>query len=381
MMRDFAFLMLILSGFSLLSAQVPIPADLYNVTTTLDSRAATFENPSGERGAGGHSASHLGIGRKGSPARLIEAGETVTLLDASGSGTVHHIWMTGEWTNFSWLADSSRQTLLRSTVIRAYLDNQASPSIECPLGDLMGFAHAKFTSYQSAVHSIGSNGAFNLWLPMPFTKHARITLSNESQKSFTLFYQIDYTLNDPHPQDVGRLHVSFRRENPTTLLKDFEVMPKRIGKGRFIGAVLGIRALEDSWWGEGEIKVFKDGDTTFPTICGTGSEDYIGLSYGMQETTFLYHGCSLNRDWSADTGEGFVSMYRWHILDPIYWQKECSVTIQQIGWNNQKSGLPNSGLYERRDDWSAAAFWYEPIPSAPLPPLPSVAERTAFLAK
>jgi hypothetical protein len=203
----------------------------------------------------------------------------------------------------------------------------------------------------------------NIWLPMPFIKRGKIAFTNEGQVTIPLYYQIDYTLGDKHPKDIGRLHVLFRRENPTVLKKDFELLPKRSGKGRFIGAVIGIRSLDtDHWWGEGEFKVYFDGDSEFPTICGTGSEDYVGLSWRMQETPFLYNGCSLNRD-------GFVSMYRWHLPDPIYWKQECHITMQQIGMDN--------GLYERQDDWSCASFWYEPIPSNPLPKLSVITDRIA----
>jgi hypothetical protein len=365
---------------AVLHAQPVVDRSLFDVKTTIESRSISFENPTGEKGGGGKAASHLGVGRKGFPAKPIAPGETVTLCDIRGSGTIRHIWMTGEWSNFEWLADSTRNRLLRSTVIRAYWDGQKHPSIECPLGDFMGFAHAKIQSYQSAVHSIGENGAFNIWLPMPFTESARLTLSNPSSKSFTLFYQVDYTIQDRHPKDVGRLHVCFRRENPTVKTRDFEILPRRQGMGRFIGAILGVRTLEADWWGEGEIKAYLDGDTEFPTICGTGTEDYVGLSYGIQQKTFLYHGCSLNREGDAQGRNGFISMYRWHLLDPLVWKKECRITIQQIGWNTAKSGNPNSGLYERRDDWSAAAFWYETIPSATLPELPDMERLTADLA-
>ncbi len=127
--------------------------------------------------------------------------------------------------------------------------------------------------------------------------------------------------------------------------------------------MIGIRNLHpDQWWGEGEIKVYMDGDKDFPTICGTGSEDYVGLSWGVQQTPFPYNGCSLNQ-------KNFVSMYRWHLADPIAWQRECRITIQQIAWKN--------GLAETQDDWSCATFWYEPVPSAALPPMPDVKARTA----
>ena len=170
-------------------------------------------------------------------------------------------------------------------------------------------------------------------------------------------------LGDKLAADVGRLHVLFRRENPTTEKRDFELLPQRKNKGRFVGSVIGIRNLHPKqWWGEGEFKVYMDGDRQFPTIAGTGSEDYVGHAWGVQEATFLYNGCSLNQ-------KNYVSMYRWHLPDPIAWRKEARITIQQIAYGKQ--------LLETSDDWSCATFWYEPIPSAPLPPLPDVKARTA----
>jgi hypothetical protein len=186
--------------------------------------------------------------------------------------------MTGEFLNHEWLdPKQERLKLLRSTIIRAYWDGQEHSSIECPLGDFMRFTHSKLTSYQSAMHSIGEKAALNIWLQMPFTKSAKITLTNESYMECPLYYQIDYTINDKHSEDVGSLHVLFKRDNPTTEKMDFELLPKRTGKVVFIGPVLGIRTLRDGWWGERN-KVYMDGDTEFPTICGTGSEDWTGLS-------------------------------------------------------------------------------------------------------
>jgi hypothetical protein len=334
----------------------------YLLDTGLISRSISFENPTGAPGQGGKAASHLGTGRKGSPMKNIEPNETVTLCDIEGPGTIRHIWMTTR-------RDPDN---LRSLVIRAYWEGQNHPSVESPLGDFMGFAHGRVMPYQSAVHSVGENAGMNIWLPMPFISRARLTLSNQGNRPAPLFYQIDYTLGNVLAEDVGRLHVLFRRENPTVIKEDFTILPKRTGRGRFIGTVLGIRYDDSRWWGEGEIKFFMDGDSEYPTICGTGSEDYVGLSYGMQQTPYLFHGCSLN-----DTENHYVSMYRWHLPDPIYWQKDCRVTIQQIGWSPEQR---DSGLYERQDDWSAATFWYEPVPSLPLPAFPDVEQRTADIS-
>jgi len=324
----------------------------YLLDTGLVSRSICFENPTGAPGEGGKAASKLGVGRKGAPAITLNAGQEVQLCNIKGPGTIRHIWMT----------TSNNPMNLRSLVIRAWWEDQAHPSVECPIGDFMGFAHGKVMPYFSAVHSLGRNAGMNIWLPMPFAKAAKITLTNEGKENVPLFYQIDYTIEDKHPSDIGRLHVLFARENPTTEKQDFELLPKRTGKGRYIGALIGIRNLHPGqWWGEGEIKIFMDGDTEFPTIVGTGSEDYVGLSYGMQQTPYLYNGCNLDQN-------NFVSMYRWHLPDPIYWKKEARITIQQIAWKN--------GLAEVSDDWSTATFWYEPVPSAPLPAMPDVQART-----
>jgi len=354
-------MLLVLAGASCASMQGAsgktgdVISEPYLLDTGLESRSICFENPSGAPGEGGKTASKLGVGRKGSPAITMTAGQEVQLCDIQGPGTIRHIWVT----------TSNNPMNLRSLAIRGWWDGQAHPSIECPIGDFMGFAHGKVMPYFSAVHSLGRNAGMNIWLPMPFSTRARFTLTNDGKENVPLFYQIDYTINDKHPADVGRLHVLFRRENPTTLKQDFELLPKRTGKGRYIGALIGIRNLHpDLWWGEGEIKIFKDGDTTYPTIVGTGSEDYIGLSYGVQQTPYFYNGCSLDQN-------NFVSMYRWHLPDPIYWTKEARITIQQIAWKD--------GLAEIQDDWSTATFWYEPIPSAPLPAMPNEDARTASI--
>jgi hypothetical protein len=329
----------------------------YKLDTGLISRSISFENPTGAPGEGGKAASHLGVGRKGSPSRTIQPGETVQLCDIQGSGTIRHIWLT----------TAREPAAQRALVIRGYWEGQKHPSIECPVGDFFGFAHGKIMPYQSAVHSVGSTGGRNIWLPMPFAKRARLEFTNQWEKPVPLFYQIDYTLGDQHDADVGRLHCLFRRENPTTVKQDFVLLPQRHQKGRFIGSVIGIRNLHpDRWWGEGEVKVYMDGDEEFATIVGTGSEDYVGLAWGIQQTPFMYNGCSLNEN-------NFISMYRWHLPDPIYWNESVRITIQQIAWQQ--------GLTETSDDWSCATFWYEPSPSEPLPQMPDVKARTADIWK
>jgi hypothetical protein len=327
----------------------------YLLDTGLGSRSISFENRSGAPGEGGKAASRLGVGRKGSAWQDAAPGQTMVLADIEGPGTIRHMWMT---------LSNREPATLRSFVLRAYWDGQEHPSIECPLGDFFGFAHGKVVHYQSAVHSVAMSAGMNLWLPMPFPNRARITLTNETDESISVYYSIDYTVGDRHPRDVGRMHVLFARQNPTIRMQDFELLPQRQGKGRYIGSVIGVRQLGKHWWGEGEFKVYMDGDTDFPTICGTGSEDWAGLSHGSYENRYAYHGGILSQG-------RFHAMYRWHLPDPIAWRKECRITIQQITWRG--------GYAETEDDWSTATFWYEPLPSAPLPLLPDLGARTADL--
>ncbi len=353
---------LLFAGTAFATAQHPpnLIQEPYRLDTGLLSRSISFENPSGAAGEGGKAASPLGVGRKGSPAKTVKPGESVQLCDIEGPGTIRHIWLTFRHTPLN----------MRSTVLRGWWDGQAHPSIECPLGDFFGNAHGKVMGYQSAVHSVGPKGAMNFWQPMPFVKRAKLTVANEGTEPLDIVYQIDYTLGDKHADDVGRMHVLFRRENPTMEKRDFEILPLRKNKGRYLGAVIGVRNLHpEQWWGEGEIKVYMDGDREFPTICGTGSEDYVGLAWGVQQATYLYNGCSLKQ-------KNFISMYRWHLPDPYAWKKEARITMQQIAWQDPPK---KEGLAEVQDDWSCATFWYEPVPSAPLPPLPDVKARTANL--
>lgn len=343
------------------------------VDTGLQSRSISFENITGGKGMGGKAENPLGVGRKGAPARKIDPGESIEIANISGTGTIRHIWMT----------TYPEPLFLRGAVIRVYWDGQEHPSIEAPIGDFFGFAHGKTPEFQTAVHSVGKAASMNIWLPMPFVEGARVTFTNETQMPMPLFYQIDYTIGETYGDDVGRLHVLFKRDNPTTEGQDFEILPKRTGKGRFIGTVIGVRPGEDkAWWGEGEVKMYLDGDKEFATIVGTGSEDYVGLSWGLQQTPHLYNGANYVENANpSDTGP--ISMYRWHMKDPIYWSKDIRVTMQQIGHKNDTGKNPETiadymdGLFERQDDWSASTFWYEAVPSAPLPPMPDLKARVA----
>lgn len=326
---------------------------LSKIITDIESRSISFENVTGEKGKGGRAASRLGPGRKGAPNRTIAPGETVTLCDIKGAGVIRHIWATTRLAGMSGL------------VIRGYWDGQEHPSIEAPFGYFFGMAHGLLSegAYESAVHSINPTGGMNIWIPMPFSKRAYFTITNETDKGLILFYNIDYTISRKADRNDGRLHVAFRRENPTTMTKDLELLPFRTGEGRFLGCVVGVRPLSKGWWGEGEFKAYVDGDREFPTIVGTGTEDYFGQAWGTQNKAYRYGGAYETPDKSLSF------FYRWHILDPIYWKKDARITMQQIGLR------PKSELIERADDWSVASFWYQHIPSAPLPVMPSYSER------
>lgn len=346
-------------------------SSLFELPEGVHSRSITRENPTGAKGGGGGEASPLGPGRKGAPAVMIPPGATFELADIEGPGVIRHVWV----------ATYNVADAFRGLTVRAYWEGQAHPSIEAPLGDLFGFAHGKSTAYASAVHSVGEKGAVNLWLPMPFLRHARITVTNELRIPALFFYQVDYTVGDALDPGVGRLHALFRRENPTVAGRDFELLPLREGRGRFLGSVIGVRPHGPHWWGEGEAKFHIDGDEALPTIVGTGSEDYVGLGWCVQATPYPYHGASLVEKSPLPDTAGPVSMYRWHLPDPIYWHGSMRATIQQIGVEITPQTAPRSFaqyldcLRERQDDWSCCTFWYEPVPSAPLPPYPSLEAR------
>lgn len=327
----------------------------YLLDPRLQTRWINFENPSGAPGMGGRAASPLGVGRKGAPARMIAAGETLQLADVEGPGTLRDLWC----------ATQPTPNALRSLVVRTWWDDQDHPSIECPLGELMGAAHGRVIGYSSAAHSVEPHGSFHLWLPQPFRSRARMTLTNDGDEALPFSFQIAATLGDAHETGVGRLHVVFRRENPTIPKRDYELLPLRMGRGRFVGAVVGVRALGNCFWGEGEVKLFVDGDEAFPTLCGPGTDDWVGYSGIHMPRPSLYHGTVLQAGRLA-------SIYRWHLPDPVLWQKEARAVVQQIGWREGK-------LVETSDDWSSAAFWYEPTPSHRLTPLPTWEERVADL--
>jgi Protein of unknown function (DUF2961) len=330
------------------------------IDSSLESRAITFENPTGSRGAGGKAAG----GRKGAPSRVIGGGERVVLADIEGPGVLRHLWM---------------------TVLPAPPE---VPSISVPLLDFFCLPHGRTAPFASALVAVNEGRGFNSTIPMPFAHHVRVELENGSEAPTVLYYQVDYTLEPAMPTGNGYLHASFRRENPTLLKSDLVVTEGLAGPGRFLGCNLGIRVLDEGiWYGEGEVKVFLDGDSTHPTICGTGLEDYVGSAWGMGRHATPYGGCSLDVR-SPDGADplsqpDFVAMYRWHVPDPVMYASDLKVTLQQIGgvlfppgheaemaaietagrlagdgWQRIGDGAFTFGIVERIDDVCATAYVY-----------------------
>jgi hypothetical protein len=360
------------------------------IDPSLDCRSISFENPTGARGAGGAAAG----GRKGAPMRIVAPGETVTLAAVTGPGTIRHIWMT---------VGPAPPEVLRAYVIEFFYDGSDEPSVSVPLFDFFGCPHGRPVAYDSVFHAVQEGRGLNSYLPMPFHDRVTVTFRNASGEPVSLYFQIDYTLEPSLPDSSGYLHATFRRENPTTMKQDFVIVAGLHGPGRFLGCVVGVRVIDEGmWYGEGEVKIYRDGDGTLPTICGTGLEDYVGSAWGLGAHAARYAGAPLVIGAPTD-GDGqlaiggagraeFVGFYRWHLLDPVMYADDLTVTIQQIGsqifvagedaefaafaerfpvagdgWmENLSPSLRAVGLHERVDDYCATAFVYcsevQPVP-------------------
>ncbi|HKP73575.1 MAG TPA: glycoside hydrolase family 172 protein [Pyrinomonadaceae bacterium] len=357
---------------------------LYEMPEGVESRWASGENPTGERGK----AAQTNGGRKGAPTVAVKAGESRVLAEAQGaSGTVRRIWMT--------FPDRSPR-MLRSLRLDMYWDGAKRPAVSAPLGDFFGVGLGQTTVFQSALFSNPEGRSFNCFIPMPFKTGMRVVLTNESDADLgELFYDIDYTLGDRHASNMLYFHAHFRRENPTRLKQDYEILPRVTGRGRYLGTNVGVivnqKTYFNTWWGEGEVKIYLDGDRELPTLSGTGTEDYVGTAWGQGAFAHDYQGSPV-----ADEKNLRWCFYRYHVPDPVYFHKDIRVTIQQIGYLAPhsreaivKSGRPlyragaglvemdtsKDGKFERADDWSSCAYFYLDRPENNLPPLDPVAKR------
>jgi hypothetical protein len=328
-------------------------------------RSISAENFTGEKGKGGMSvdglakgaAEDLGQGWKVSPYIRIEPGETFTLAEIEGPGAIQQIWMTptGNW---------------RFSIIRIYWDGEKDPSVEVPVGDFFACGWGKYAQVNSLPVAVNPGNAFNCFWVMPFRKSCRITMENLDEKRMTLFYQINYTLTEV-PEEAAYFHAQFRRINPLKYKDVYTIVDGIKGWGHYVGTYMCWQSNNTGWWGEGEIKFFMDGDRKFPTICGTGTEDYFLGSYCFvvegkyrpYSTPYAGMPQVIKPDGMWQSQQRF-GLYRWHIMDPVRFEKELKVTMQALGWRSGGRYLP------LQDDISSVAFWYQREPHAPFPKLP-----------
>ncbi len=366
-------------------------ASVYHMPAeSMETRWYTFENPDGLKGKAGQAR----FGRKGAPATGIPAGKSLVLADIQGSGTIRRIWAT---------LFARTPEALRGLKLEMYWDGAKTPAVRAPFGDFFCQSLGHMVTFENACFYSPEGRSFNCVVPMPFRKAAKIVLVNESGANNGIYYEVDATLGDKHDESTLYFHSYWRRENPTTLRQDMTILPHIEGRGRFLGCNLGVRQNQcctNFWWGEGEVKVYLDGDQEFPTLCGTGTEDYIGDGYGQSYFHCLYSGNPY-----VSPSKNAYGFYRLHIPDPIWFHKDIRVTIQDMGGPGYRAMLdsmdrnpglrflkagdgkeyysreelaahPNSSnVMERTDDYCATAYWYMERPEDSLPALAPAAER------
>jgi hypothetical protein len=347
-------------------------SNLYRLSDA-KTRSISPENFTGEKGKGGmatleegnaaRAARDLGQGWKVNPYIRIPAGETFTLAEIDGPGAIQQIWMTpaGKW---------------RYSILRFYWDDEEQPSVEVPVGDFFAAAEV-YNKISSLAICVNPGSAFNCYWVMPFKKKCRITMENLDDERMTLYYQINYTLTEV-PDDAAYFHAQFRRMNPLPYKEVYTIVDGIRGKGHYVGTYMYWQTNNNGWWGEGEIKFYMDGDRDFPTICGTGTEDYFCGSYGFAGTrpdgtrgyvnyTTPYAGFHVVRpaDNLLQRSQTRLNLYRWHIADPVRFEKDLRVTMQALGWRSGGRYLP------LQDDISSVAYWYQAEPHHAFPALPA----------
>lgn len=375
-------------------------SEFYTFPKNVVTRWASHENPDGEKGAGGKA----GNGRKGSPWFRLNKGESHVLAHAENtSGMIRRIWIT--------ISEQIPETL-RGIRLEMFWDNSDQPAVNVPLGDFFCVGLGKTAVFKNALFTNPEGRSFSTCIPMPFKTGMKIAVTNESSVDVRHFYyDIDYTLGDVFSDQMMYFHAYFNRENVTGLKQDFELLPHVEGKGRFLGTNMGVRCntklYSDTWWGEGEFKAYIDGDKDYPTICGTGVEDYVGTAWGQDYFYDLYSGCPV-----YDKVNMELCFYRFHVPDPIYFETDFRAVIQQIGgvdrddyfhhaqllYKNLKAGtqvIDTKGetvdfmnipmldgrplLFEREDDWSCCSYFYLDRPKNNLPELMDAKERISGL--
>jgi hypothetical protein len=378
--------------------------ELYEFNENLEARWVSFENPTGLKGSG--ALTNKGI--KGNAFEQLEAGETKVLMNVEGSGIIHRMWMT--------ISDRC-PIMLRSIRIEMFWDGAEKPAVSVPLGEFFCAGLGIMVPFENELFSSPEGKSFNMLIPMPFRTKAIVTLTNESDKSLNhLFYDINYALTPITDENLLYFHAYWHRENRTTLGQDYEVLPRVSGKGRFLGTSVGVitdSRYKGSWWGEGEVKMYMDGDSEHPTLVGTGTEDYIGTAWGQGTFSHRFQGCLV---WEKTSEYG--SFYRFHIPDPIYFNTDFRMDIQQIGggpkeiieqfaargvryrvisadaggvftrfleddctvkWEDDSFDGKAWLNFQREDDFSSTAYFYLDRPDNGLPQMPGIDVRTVDL--
>ena len=306
----------------------------------------------------------LGVGWKVRPYTVLPAGATIPVVDVEAQGAFTHIWFTMD------------PKFNRDVILRMYWDGEEEPSVESPIGDFFCQCFRRYHAVNAVPVNVNPTGGMNCYFPMPFRRHARVTVTNRLAESpVTLYYAISMEEREVAPEEAY-FHAQFRRTKDTNG-QDYVILDGVKGEGHYVGTVLGWQQNSEGWWGEGEIKAFIDGDGRFPTYVGTGTEDYFGGAWAFQadySAPFLGHtdlshaldGREINRVGNRHC------MYRFHVPDPIRFSKDLRVTIQALGWRSEGRYLPLS------DDICSVAYWYQAEPHAPFPPLGSRDELEAI---
>jgi hypothetical protein len=295
--------------------------------------------------------------------RSLPSGDTLTLLDARGPGEVSHVWIT---------IASREMYHLKKIVLRMYWDDEQSPSVEAPVGDFFGLGLGDYFSYQSIPLSVGSEKALNCFFPMPFQKHARITLTNEGKsRAEAVYWNIDYrAYRAPMPADTLYFHAQYRQATPNRAFPqnqtnlegtDNYIWMESVGRGHFVGVTMSVIENADGWWGEGDDMFFIDGER-MPSINGTGTEDYFlgAWDFGGKPFSYALFGAPVV---GPERQGSRWSVYRFHLDSPITFTKSLRATIEHGTANN------------RGDNYYSVAYWYQTEPHAPFPILPRVADR------
>lgn len=385
-------------ALSLLLIKGMFAQNLYMLPENFKSSSlSSFENLNGIKGEGGKTNKSA----KGNAFEPLKSGQSKVFLDVEGPGIIQRMWFT--------VRDRSSE-MMRSIRFRIYWDGEAKPAVDVPFGDFFGYGLSEVVKFETALFSNPEGRSFNCMIPMPYRKAAKVVITNESPKDIPeVFFDIDFIRLDRPEENALYFHAYWTRQKTSELGVDFEFLPEIKGRGRFLGVNFGVNTdsvYGNTWWGEGEVKMYIDNDKEYPTINGTGTEDYIGTAWGQGQFTNLYQGCTV-----ANGSTRQYAFYRFHIPDIIGFHQNFRATIQQIGGgmrdlvrdllsNNVKlkpvslasrdgfkrllddpkdlydEDFPNGWVnFYRIDDYSSTSYFYLDKPSTGLRALPEVSDR------